>query len=44
LTNIYAPCTLKGRNAFLNWFHDFDMDDDMAWLVVGDFNLIRRQS
>jgi hypothetical protein len=44
LTNIYAPCTPEGRNDFLNWFHDFDMEVGMGWLIIGDSKLIRRQA
>lgn len=42
LTSIYAPCTPAGKVNFLNWFGEIDMLDGMDWLVVGDFNLIRR--
>jgi mannosylglycoprotein endo-beta-mannosidase len=41
LTNIYAPCTHEGKLAFLSWFKHIDMSDNVKWLVVGDFNLIR---
>jgi hypothetical protein len=43
LTNIYAPCTPHGKLDFLNWFKNVDMLDDVDWLVLGDFNLMRRQ-
>lgn len=42
LTTIYAPCTLSGKIEFLEWFGEIDMPHDIDWLVVGDFNLIRR--
>lgn len=42
LTNIYAPCTSEGKFAFLDWFHNIDMLDDEYWMIVGDFNLIRK--
>jgi exonuclease III len=42
LTNIYAPCTTDGKQQFLDWLHNVDMPDDCDWLLVGDFNLIRR--
>jgi hypothetical protein len=29
---------------FLNWLHDFDLLGGTDWLLVGDFNLIRRPS
>jgi hypothetical protein len=44
LINVYAPCTPEGKEKFLNWLHDFTMSDDIDWLVVGDFNLIRKPS
>jgi hypothetical protein len=44
LTNIYAPCSSEGRAQFLDWFSNIDMPDGTDWLIVGDFNLIQRQS
>jgi hypothetical protein len=44
LTNVYAPCNSEGRQPFLEWFNGIDMPEETDWLVVGDFNLIRRQS
>jgi hypothetical protein len=44
LTNIYAPFTSEGRANFLSWFFYIDMLDESDWLIVGDFNLIRRAS
>jgi hypothetical protein len=44
LTNVYAPCNLEGRQPFLDCFNDIDMPEETDWLVIGDFNLIRRQS
>jgi exonuclease III len=43
LTNIYVPCTAQEKLVFLNWFQNVDMPDHVDWLVLGDFNLIRRQ-
>jgi len=34
--------TPAGKMEFLNWFGGIDMPDDVDWLVVADFNLIRR--
>jgi hypothetical protein len=42
LTNIYAPCTPDGKLDFLRWFWDIDMPDEECWIILGDFNLIRR--
>jgi hypothetical protein len=44
LSNIYAPCTPEGKVDFQNWLHDVEMSVDMDWLLVGDFNLIRKPS
>ena len=42
LTTVYAPCTYKGKREFLNWFQAIQMPEEVSWLIVGDFNLIRR--
>ena len=42
LTNIYAPCTPEGKIEFLEWFSNIDMPDDEDWIIVGDFNLIKK--
>jgi hypothetical protein len=42
LTNIYGPCTTEGKRNFLQWFKNFATLDDDNWLVVGDFNLLRK--
>jgi exonuclease III len=44
LTNIYATCTPDGKQQFLDWLHNIDIDDEVEWLLVGDFNLIHRPS
>jgi hypothetical protein len=41
LTNVYAPCTSEGKRDFLNWFKNIHMPDNIDWLIVGDFNLLR---
>jgi hypothetical protein len=43
ITNIYAPCIPQGKIDFLNWFSNINMPSDKLWLIVGDFNLIRRK-
>lgn len=42
LTCIYAPCTPDGKEAFLNWFQNIQINPETDWLVLGDFNLIRK--
>jgi hypothetical protein len=44
LTNIYALCSPEGRQNFPSWLNDIDMSHDCDWLLVGDFNVIRRPS
>lgn len=41
LTSVYGPCDTEGREIFMNWFGNIQVPDDMDWLIVGDFNLIR---
>jgi len=41
LTNVYAPCTPERKLIFLEWFRNISMPQDLPWLIVGDFNLIR---
>ena len=42
LTNIYGPCTHEGKRNFLQWFKYYLAGANDSWLVVGDFNLIRK--
>lgn len=42
LTAIYAPCTAEGKRAFIHWFREIQVPLDLDWLIVGDFNLIRK--
>lgn len=42
LTNVYAPCTDEGKRNFINWFKHIQMPEEVEWLVVGDFNLMRK--
>lgn len=32
-----------GKELFLNWLKEVEMDENVDWLVLGDFNLIRNQ-
>jgi hypothetical protein len=41
LTNIYAPCSTQGREGFLAWFSNLEIDEDKLWIFLGDFNMIR---
>jgi hypothetical protein len=42
LTNVYAPCQAEDKLAFLEWLKSIQMPDNMDWLILEDFNLIRR--
>jgi len=42
LTTVYSPCTPHGKREFLDWFREIEMPEDVDWLVVGDFNLLRK--
>ena len=41
LTNIYAPGQDDKKPEFLNWLVRAQIREDVEWLLVGDFNLIR---
>lgn len=40
LTIVYGPCTLDQKLKFISWFHNIDIDDEVDWIIMGDFNLI----
>lgn len=42
LTTVYAPCTPAGKRVFLDWFRNIQMPEHTDWLIVDDFNQIRR--
>lgn len=42
LRTVYGPCTSERKMDFLDWFGNIQMPDDSDWLIVGDFNLIRK--
>lgn len=42
LTTVYAPCIPNGKRESLNWLETFKMPLEIDWLIIGDFNLIRR--
>lgn len=42
LTSVYGPCDVEGKQAFINWFENIHMPDDIDWLIVCDFNLYRK--
>lgn len=42
LTFVYGPCDAEGKDAFISWFENIQMPEDVDWMVVGDFNLYRK--
>lgn len=42
LTSVYRPCDTEGKEAFMNWFENIHMPDEVDWLVIGDFNFYRK--
>jgi hypothetical protein len=41
LTIIYGPCQGQERQEFVQWLNSLDIDDDMNWLLLGNFNFYR---
>jgi hypothetical protein len=41
LTNVYGPCTPDGKQLFLGWLKSIEIPEEVDWLIVGDFHLIR---
>jgi exonuclease III len=33
LSNIYAPCSIEGKQVFINWLHNIDMPENVDWLI-----------
>ena len=41
LSNIYGPCDEPARSAFINWFRNCEVDENINWFFLGDFNVYR---
>jgi len=41
VTCVYGPSTPNGKNVFLDWMKNIIMPENINWMVLGDFNLIR---
>lgn len=41
LSNVYGPCDGPRRDDFVAWFESLNIELDVLWLFVGDFNFIR---
>jgi len=44
LSNIYGPCDPQDKLEFIHWFLNIHMPDDVDWILMGDFNLMRAPS
>lgn len=42
LTCVYGPCSPDGKVAFTNWLKNLQMAPNSNWIILGDFNLIRK--
>jgi hypothetical protein len=42
LTCVYGPCTPEGKLLFLEWMKGIQMPDEVDWMLMGDFNLLRK--
>jgi hypothetical protein len=42
LTNVYAPLSVRRETSFSKMFKHIQMPEEVDWLILGDFNLIRR--
>ena len=42
LTNVYGPRTHEGKRDFIQWLKHYTAIDKENWLIVGDFNLLRK--
>ena len=41
LGNIYGPCDEPARSTLINWFRNYEADDRLNWIFLGDFNYYR---
>ncbi|KAG2578731.1 hypothetical protein PVAP13_6NG114703 [Panicum virgatum] len=41
LGNIYGPCDEPARSTLINWFRNYEVDDRLNWIFLGDFNYYR---
>lgn len=41
LTTIYGPCTADRKRVFMDWLKNVHMPEEMDWIILGDFNLMR---
>ena len=38
LTNVYGPCEQQERLLFIHWLQNFQIRDDINWIILWDFN------
>ena len=39
---MYGPYTPEGKLLFLDWIKGIQMPDEVDWMLLGDFNLLRK--
>lgn len=42
VTNVFGPCTVEGKRGFTDWLKQIEMPEEIEWLIMGDFNLMRK--
>lgn len=42
ITSVYGPYTPEGKIVFTNWLKNFQSSVNSNWMILGDFNLIRK--
>jgi exonuclease III len=41
LSNVYGPCSGQERHNFTSWLNSLNIEDDINWMLLGDFNFYR---
>lgn len=41
LTNEYGPNTVEGKQEFIDWLMNLNINQSKLWMILGDFNFIR---
>jgi exonuclease III len=44
LSTVYGPCQGPARDDFVQWLNNLQIDDDVNWMIMGDFNFYRSVS
>lgn len=41
LSNIYGPNSVEGKQEFIDWLMNININQSKMWMILGDFNFIR---